>query len=107
MKVSVVDTGYVGLVTGACFADVGNDLPCVDTDVAKVTRLRAGELPIREPGREATVARSVRAGRLQFTNDPAKDARLAVVQFTTVGLANDEDGSSALRHTTHSLRSSP
>ena len=98
MKVCVVGTGYVGLVTGACLADVGNDVLCVDTDEAKIARLRAGELPIYEPGLEAIVARSVEAGRLQFTADPADGARYATLQFIAVGTPPDEDGSADLRH---------
>lgn len=98
MKVCVVGTGYVGLVTGACLADVGNDVLCVDTDEAKIARLRAGELPIYEPGLEAIVARSVEAGRLQFTADPAEGARYATLQFIAVGTPPDEDGSADLRH---------
>lgn len=66
MKITIFGSGYVGLVTGACLADVGNDILCVDVDAAKVERLRAGEIPIHEPGLEAVIARNVRAGRLFF-----------------------------------------
>ena len=67
MKLAVIGTGYVGLVTGACLADVGNDVLCIDVDRAKIERLRAGEVPIHEPGLDAVVERSVKAGRLRFS----------------------------------------
>lgn len=98
MKICVVGTGYVGLVTGACLADVGNDVMCIDTDTEKVARLRGGELPIYEPGLEAIVARNVEVGRLQFSSDPAEGARHAMVQFIAVGTPQDEDGSADLRY---------
>jgi len=67
MKISVIGTGYVGLVTGACLADVGNDVLCVDVNPRKVEQLRRGEVPIHEPGLEPVVERSMKAGRLRFT----------------------------------------
>ena len=71
MKISVVGTGYVGLVSGACLADVGNDVLCLDVDAQKIKRLNDGDIPIYEPGLEAVVARNVSAGRLRFTDDIA------------------------------------
>lgn len=104
MKVCVVGTGYVGLVTGACLADVGNEVLCVDTDAAKVARLRAVDLPIYEPGLQPIVARNVEAGRLQFTTDPAQGARFATAQFIAVGTPPGEDGSADLRHVLAAVR---
>ena len=67
MKLTVIGTGYVGLVTGACLADVGNDVLCIDVDAAKVARLQQGEIPIHEPGLDQVVARCIAAGRLKFS----------------------------------------
>jgi hypothetical protein len=72
VKLSVIGTGYVGLVTGACLADVGNDVLCLDVDADKIRRLRAGDIPIHEPGLDQVVARGVAAGRLRFTTDYAE-----------------------------------
>ena len=71
MNVTVFGSGYVGLVTGACFADVGNRVLCVDVDVDKIARLERGEIPIHEPGLDAMIARNISAGRLRFTTDAA------------------------------------
>ena len=71
MKVTIFGSGYVGLVTGACLAEAGNHVVCVDVDVAKTARLNAGEVPIHEPGLEALIARNRDAGRLEFTTDAA------------------------------------
>ena len=98
MKITVIGTGYVGLVTGACLADVGNDVLCVDIDARKVERLHAGEIPIHEPGLDAIVRRNVAAGRLSFTTDPAEGARFGVVQMIAVGTPPDEDGSADLQY---------
>jgi UDPglucose 6-dehydrogenase len=98
MKLSIIGTGYVGLVTGACLADVGNDVLCIDTDADKVKRLRAGEVPIFEPGLDAIVQRNVEAGRLRFGTNPAEGAAFATLQFIAVGTPPGEDGSADLRH---------
>ena len=98
MKASIIGTGYVGLVTGACLADVGNHVLCLDTDARKIARLQAGEIPIYEPGLEAIVRANVASGRLQFTTDPAEGARYAQVQMIAVGTPPGEDGSADLTH---------
>ena len=98
MKVSIVGTGYVGLVTGACLADVGNDVLCLDVDEGKVARLRAGEIPIYEPGLQEIVHANVAAGRLAFTTDVAESARYARLQMIAVGTPPGEDGSADLQY---------
>jgi UDPglucose 6-dehydrogenase len=98
MKLTVVGTGYVGLVTGACFAEMGNDVLCVDVDVRKIDRLRSGELPIYEPGLSEIVARNVSAGRLHFGCDIDQGVRFGTIQFIAVGTPPDEDGSADMRH---------
>ena len=75
MKVSIVGTGYVGLVTGACLADVGNEVLCLDVDARKIERLKRGEVPIYEPGLQQIVHANAAAGRLTFTTDAAEGAR--------------------------------
>jgi UDPglucose 6-dehydrogenase len=98
MKVTVVGTGYVGLVSGACLADMGNDVLCLDVDPAKIATLQAGAVPIHEPGLDAIVARNVAAGRLQFTTDIARAVGHGTVQFVAVGTPPDEDGSADLKY---------
>jgi UDPglucose 6-dehydrogenase len=98
MKVSVIGTGYVGLVTGACLADMGNEVLCLDIDAAKVAMLREGRIPIHEPGLEPVVRRNVEAGRLSFTTDAREAAEFGLVQMIAVGTPPDEDGSADLRH---------
>jgi UDPglucose 6-dehydrogenase len=98
VKLSVIGTGYVGLVTGACLADVGNDVLCLDVDADKIRRLRAGDIPIHEPGLDQVVARGVAAGRLRFTTDYAEAVEHAGVIFIAVGTPSDEDGSADLSH---------
>ena len=71
MRVAMIGTGYVGLVSGACFADFGHEVTCIDKDAGKIARLEQGEIPIFEPGLEAIVARNVREGRLKFATDSA------------------------------------
>jgi UDPglucose 6-dehydrogenase len=98
MKLSVIGTGYVGLVTGACLADVGNDVLCLDVDADKIRRLRAGEIPIHEPGLDQVVARGVTAGRLRFGTDYREAVAHAALIFIAVGTPSDEDGSADLSH---------
>jgi len=98
MRVTIFGTGYVGLVTGACLADAGNQVMCVDIDAQKVDRLTRGEIPIYEPGLETIVKRSVEAGRLHFTTDADAGVAHGLYQFIAVGTPPDEDGSADLRH---------
>ncbi|TFG81806.1 MAG: UDP-glucose/GDP-mannose dehydrogenase family protein, partial [Chromatiales bacterium] len=98
MRITVHGTGYVGLVTGACIAQAGNHVVCVDIDQAKVAALNAGEIPIYEPGLEEIVQRNHSAGRLTFTTDVADGVRHGELQFIAVGTPKNEDGSADLRH---------
>jgi UDPglucose 6-dehydrogenase len=98
MKVTIFGSGYVGLVTGACLADSGNDVVSVDIDAAKVERLGRGEIPIYEPGLETLVKRNQKAGRLQFTTDAVRGVNHGLFQLIAVGTPPDEDGSADLRH---------
>jgi UDPglucose 6-dehydrogenase len=98
MRIAVVGTGYVGLVAGACLAETGIDVYCVDIDADKVARLQNGEIPIYEPGLEPLVKRNVEDGRLTFTTDIAEAVRAAEVIFIAVGTPPDEDGSADLKH---------
>jgi len=98
MKITVIGSGYVGLVSGACLADVGNDVMCLDVDPAKIKILEDGGIPIHEPGLEEMVRRNVAAGRLSFTTDVEKAARYGAVQFIAVGTPPDEDGSADLQY---------
>ena len=98
MRVTVVGTGYVGLVSGACLADVGNDVLCLDVDIKKIRTLQAGELPIFEPGLKEMVQRNVAAGRLAFTTDIEKSVHHGALQFIAVGTPPDEDGSADMQY---------
>jgi len=98
VNITIFGSGYVGLVTGACFAETGNHVVCVDVDAAKVERLRAGDVPIYEPGLEAIVARNVKAGRLEFTTDAAAGVEHGLFQMVAVGTPPDQDGSADLQH---------
>lgn len=98
MKISVIGSGYVGLVTGACLADTGNHVLCVDRDEGKIQRLRQGGIPIHEPGLDAVVARGLAAGRLKFTTSYDEAVAHAAVVFIAVGTPSDEDGSADLSH---------
>ncbi|CAG0984210.1 UDPglucose 6-dehydrogenase [Methylophilaceae bacterium] len=104
MKISVIGTGYVGLVTGTCLAEVGNDVLCLDVDVNKVNILKQGGIPIYEPGLEDMVKRNVAAGRLRFTTDVAESTRHGVIQFIAVGTPPDEDGSADLQYVVAAAR---
>ena len=92
MNICVVGTGYVGLVTGACFAEFGNPVICVDSDETKVAGLRGGRMPIYEPGLEDLVERNVKAGRLRFTSDLPESVRDSLVVFIAVGTPQGDDG---------------
>lgn len=98
MRITIFACGYVGLVTGACLADVGHDVMCVDVDKDKVSRLKAGEIPIFEPGLERLVRDNQAAGRLSFTTDAAEAVKFGLLQFIAVGTPSDEDGSADLKH---------
>ncbi|BBO57145.1 MAG: UDP-glucose 6-dehydrogenase [Cobetia sp.] len=98
MKITVFGTGYVGLVTGTCLADVGHDVICMDVDAAKIDGLKQGEIPIFEPGLESMVLRNVEAGRLNFTTDARQAVEHGVLQFIAVGTPPDEDGSADLKY---------
>jgi UDPglucose 6-dehydrogenase len=105
MKVTVVGTGYVGLVSGACLADMGNDVLCLDVDSEKIAGLREGRLPIYEPGLEKVVASNVAAGRLNFTTDVKAAVAHGTLQFIAVGTPPDEDGSADLKYVLEAARS--
>jgi UDPglucose 6-dehydrogenase len=105
MKVTVVGTGYVGLVSGACLADMGNDVLCLDVDAVKIAGLQQGQLPIHEPGLDQLVAHNVEAGRLHFTTDVKKAVAHGTMQFIAVGTPPDEDGSADLRYVVEAARS--
>ena len=98
MRLTMIGTGYVGLVTGACLADVGNSVLCIDVDQSKVDRLNAGEIPIHEPGLDVVVARNRAAGRLTFSCDYDEAVHDCDLFFIAVGTPTDEDGSADVRH---------
>ena len=98
MKLTIFGSGYVGLVTGACMAEMGNDVVCVDIDAEKIARLNNGEVPIYEPGLEAYISRNREAGRLKFTTDIAEGVGHGLFQFIAVGTPPDEDGSADLKY---------
>jgi UDPglucose 6-dehydrogenase len=97
MRITIFGSGYVGLVTGACLADAGNHVVCVDVDQGKVERLSAGEIPIHEPGLDGIVKRNFEAGRLRFTTDAEDGVEHGQFQLIAVGTPPDEDGSADLR----------
>jgi UDPglucose 6-dehydrogenase len=105
MNVSVIGSGYVGLVTGACLADAGNNVMCLDVDHDKVSQLNAGKIPIFEPGLEPIVRRNREAGRLRFTTDVAAGVAHAELQILAVGTPSGEDGSADLQHVLAAARS--
>src|SRR5262249_52257294 len=96
MNICVVGTGYVGLVTGAVFADLGNEVICIDNQPDKIAECRAGRMPIYEPGLEEMVARNIADGRLSFSTDLADGVRRSVVVFITVGTPPKSDGQTDL-----------
>lgn len=98
MKITIIGTGYVGLVSGACFADLGNDVLCLDLDEKKVATLNAGGIPIYEPGLEQLVKHNAAAGRLRFTTSVEEGVAHGTVQFIAVGTPADQDGSADMRH---------
>ncbi|MDQ6621702.1 MAG: UDP-glucose/GDP-mannose dehydrogenase family protein [Pseudomonadota bacterium] len=98
MKITMIGTGYVGLVTGTCLAEVGNDVLCLDVDARKIDLLNAGGVPIHEPGLEPMIARNREAGRLRFTTDVDAAVGHGLLQFIAVGTPPDEDGSADMRY---------
>src|SRR5258705_11301411 len=98
MNVTVVGTGYVGLVTGACLADAGNSVFCLDLDARKIGLLNEGKIPIFEPGLEAIVQRNEQAGRLTFSTDVAATVAHGELQISAGGARPGEDGSATLGH---------
>ena len=98
MKITVVGTGYVGLVSGACLADVGNDVMCLDVDAEKIRLLEEGQIPIYEPALQQLVQRNVAAGRLHFTTNVERTVQHGTIQFIAVGTPPDEDGAADLQH---------
>ena len=104
MKITVIGTGYVGLVSGTCLAEVGNDVLCLDLDPAKIDTLQNGGMPIFEPGLKEMIRRNAAAGRLHFTTDVERAAHFGTVQFIAVGTPPDEDGSADVRHVVAAAR---
>lgn len=98
MNIAIVGTGYVGLVSGTCFAELGANVVCVDVDVRKVDNLINGKIPIYEPGLETMVLRNMKAGRLHFTTDLVSVLDEVEIVFSAVGTPPDEDGSADLRY---------
>lgn len=98
MNITIIGTGYVGLVTGACLADLGNHVFCLDVDQAKIDLLNSGGVPIYEPGLKEVIERNLEAGRLTFSSDVAASVAHGSVQFIAVGTPSDEDGSADLQY---------
>ena len=98
MRITIFGSGYVGLVTGACMAETGNHVVCVDIVADKIERLQNGDVPIYEPGLDAYIERNMEAGRLEFTTDVARGVEHGLFQFVAVGTPPDEDGSADLKH---------
>ena len=105
MKITVIGTGYVGLVSGTCLADVGNDVLCLDVDAEKIRILNEGGIPIYEPGLEAMVKKNAATGRLRFTTDVQQAVAHGTIQFIAVGTPPDEDGSADLQYVVAAARS--
>lgn len=104
MNITVIGSGYVGLVSGACLADLGNNVICLDVDPKKIEMLQAGRVPIYEPGLDEVIARNVAAGRLQFTTDVAESVAHGLVQMIAVGTPSGEDGSADLQYVVAAAR---
>jgi len=104
VNISVIGTGYVGLVSGACLADMGNHVLCLEVEAAKVAALNAGRIPIYEPGLEAVVRRNREAGRLSFSTDAAASVAHGVLQLIAVGTPSGEDGAADLRYVLQAAR---
>jgi UDPglucose 6-dehydrogenase len=105
VKITMIGSGYVGLVTGACMAEVGNDVLCFDIDASKIAVLEQGEVPIHEPGLPAMIRRNVGAGRLSFTHDIDAAVAHGMLQFIAVGTPPDEDGSADMQYVLAAARS--
>ena len=105
MKVTIIGSGYVGLVTGACLADVGNDIVCLDIDTRKIALLNSGGVPIYEPGLKELIERNARVGRMRFTSDARSAIEHGDVLFIAVGTPPDEDGSADLQHVISAAKS--
>ncbi len=104
MRVTIFGSGYVGLVTGACLADAGNHVLCVDVDEGKIERLKRGDVPIHEPGLDVLIKRNAEAGRIEFTTDAVKGVEHGLFQLIAVGTPPDEDGSADLRYVLSAAR---
>src|SRR5262245_33066135 len=98
MRVTIFGSGYVGLVTGACLADAGNHVMCVDVDADKVERLKKGDVPIHEPGLDTLIKRGAESGRIEFTTDAVKGIKHGLFVLIAVGTPPEEDGSADLSH---------
>ena len=105
MKITVIGSGYVGLVTGACLAELGNDVVCLDLDPKKISLLKRGVIPIYEPGLDIIIKNNMDAGRLHFTTDIAESVSHGSVQILAVGTPSDEDGSANIQHVITAARS--
>ena len=104
MRISIVGAGYVGLVTGACLAEFGNHVVCLDRDEARIAALKAGRIPIHEPGLDELVRNNMAGGRLEFTTDPSVSVAHGVLQFIAVGTPPNEDGAADIRHVLEAAR---
>ena len=104
MKITIIGTGYVGLVTGACLAEIGNDVFCLDVDPRKIDILNNGGVPIHEPGLQEIIARTRAAGRMQFSTDVEASVAHGEIQFIAVGTPPDEDGSADLQYVLEAAR---
>ena len=98
MNIAIVGTGYVGLVSGTCFAEMGADVTCIDIDEGKILKLQSSEIPIYEPGLDSMVKRNVEAGRLKFATDLTSCIDNVEIVFSAVGTPPDEDGSADLKY---------